>query len=43
MLRSGGSFDAYAAQFTAAVLLHDPARATGPVSQVLDGEAYVTA
>ena len=42
MLRHGRDFDRYAAQFTAAVLLDDPALATGPVVGVLAGEAWVT-
>ncbi len=42
MLRHGRDFDQYAAQFTAAVLLDDPALASGPVSRVLAGEAWVT-
>jgi pimeloyl-ACP methyl ester carboxylesterase len=42
MLRHGREFDSYAAQFTAAALLGDPARAGGPVARVLAGEAWVT-
>jgi alpha-beta hydrolase superfamily lysophospholipase len=42
MLSHGRDFDSYAAQFTAAVLLDDPALATGPVARVLAGEAWVT-
>jgi alpha-beta hydrolase superfamily lysophospholipase len=42
MLRHGHDFDGYAAQFTAAVLLDDDSRATGPVARVLAGEAWVT-
>jgi len=42
MLRHGRDFDQSAAQFTAAVLLDDSARATGPVARVLAGESWVT-
>ena len=42
MLSHGREFDSYAAQFTAAVLLDDPSRATGPVARVLSGESWVT-
>jgi len=42
MLSHGREFDSYAAQFTAAVLLDDPSRATGAVARVLSGEAWVT-
>ena len=42
MLSHGREFDSYAAQFTAAVLLDDAARATGPVARVLAGESWVT-
>jgi dienelactone hydrolase len=42
MLRHGRAFDRYAAQFTAAVLLDDPALASGPVARVLSGESWVT-
>ena len=42
MLSHGRDFDSYAAQFTAAVLLDDPSRATGPVARVLAGESWVT-
>jgi alpha-beta hydrolase superfamily lysophospholipase len=42
MLRHGREFDSYAAQFTAAVLLDDTSRATGPVARVLGGEDWVT-
>jgi pimeloyl-ACP methyl ester carboxylesterase len=41
MLRSGGRFDRYAAEFTAAVLLGEPARGSGPVPRVLAGERFV--
>jgi len=42
MLSHGRHFDSYAAQFTAAVLLDDPSRATGPVARVLSGDTWVT-
>ena len=41
MLRDGGVFDRYAAEFSAAVLLHEPPDVSGPVGQVLAGERYV--
>ncbi len=43
MLRHGRDFDRYAAGFTAAVLLDDPALASGPVGRVLSGESWLTA
>jgi pimeloyl-ACP methyl ester carboxylesterase len=43
MLRHGAEFDRYAATFTAAVLLDDPALAAGPVARVLAGESWLTA
>ena len=42
MLRHGAAYDGYAASFTAAVLLGDPALASGPVARVLAGEEWVT-
>ena len=42
MLRHGSAYDRYAASFTAAVLLRDPALASGPVARVLAGEEWVT-
>jgi len=43
MLRHGQSFDRYAAEFTAAVLLGDDAPpVSAPVGRVLDGEEWVT-
>jgi hypothetical protein len=42
MLRRGRAFDTYAASFTAAVLLDDPALAAGPVARVLSGESWLT-
>jgi len=42
MVRHGSSYDRYAASFTAAVLLSDPALASGPVARVLAGEEWVT-
>ena len=41
MLRHGGVFDRYAAEFIAATLLRDPPDVTGPVGKVLAGERYV--
>ena len=43
MVRHGSAYDRYAASFTAAVLLSDPALASGPVARVLAGEEWVTA
>ncbi len=43
MIRHGSAYDRYAATFTAAVLLHAPALASGPVARVLAGEEWVTA
>ena len=43
MLRHGSAFDRYAGSFTAAVLLDDPALASGPVARVLAGEGWLTA
>jgi alpha-beta hydrolase superfamily lysophospholipase len=42
MLRHGSAYDRYAASFTAAVLLDDPALAAGPVARVLSGESWLT-
>lgn len=41
MLRHGGVFDRYAAEFCAATLVRDPPAVSGPVGQVLAGERYV--
>jgi pimeloyl-ACP methyl ester carboxylesterase len=41
MLRHGGVFDRYAAEFSAAILLPDPRDMPGPVGQVLAGERYI--
>ena len=41
MLRRGGVFDRYAAEFAAATLLSDPPDVSGPVGRVLAGERYV--
>jgi alpha-beta hydrolase superfamily lysophospholipase len=43
MLREGTRFDAYAAEFTAAVLLGDRPSPGSPVGRVRDGEAFVDA
>lgn len=43
MLRHGGEFDRYAAEFTAAALLGDSVTVSDPVARALAGEAWVTA
>jgi alpha-beta hydrolase superfamily lysophospholipase len=43
MLRHGSAYDRYAATFTAAILLDEPALARGPVARVLSGESWLTA
>ena len=42
MLRHGRRFDRYAAEFAAAVLLHDEVQLSEPVARVLAGEGWVT-